>query len=147
MAETLTRIHGTGHWSKAVHEKGILSQQKSGGLYTAWLQGGLAGTWRLVTKKPWAIDVAYFQPVSRPLYLLNMAVDAHVQHRGVGRACVEHAIAAAREWPAGSLRLDAYDAAAGAGPFYAKCGFREVGRVTYRGTPLVYFEMLLQGAA
>jgi hypothetical protein len=30
--------------------------------------------------------------------------------------------------------------------FYAKCGYREVGRVTYRGTPLVYFERLLDDA-
>jgi hypothetical protein len=28
--------------------------------------------------------------------------------------------------------MEAYDAAAGAGEFYSKCGFREVGRVTYR---------------
>ena len=32
---------------------------------------------------------------------------------------------------------------AGAGSFYAKCGFREVGRVRYRTVPLIYFEMLL----
>jgi hypothetical protein len=49
----------------------------------------------------------------------------------------------ARAWPSDALRLDAYDHAAGAGPFYATCGFREVGRVTYRGVPLIYFELLL----
>jgi hypothetical protein len=31
----------------------------------------------------------------------------------------------------------------GAGPFYEKCGYRPVGRVTYRKTPLAYFELLL----
>ena len=49
----------------------------------------------------------------------------------------------ARAWPGDAIRLDAYDAAAGAGEFYAKCGFREVGRATYRGTPLIYFELML----
>lgn len=49
----------------------------------------------------------------------------------------------AQSGPADAICLDAYDAAAGAGPFYAKCGFREVGRASYRGTPLVYYEMLL----
>jgi hypothetical protein len=44
--------------------------------------------------------------------------------------------------PRYALRLDAYDADAGAGGFYAKCGFREVGRVVYRKNPLVYFELL-----
>jgi len=39
--------------------------------------------------------------------------------------------------------LDAYDTAAGAGEFYRKCGFEEVGRVIYRGTPLIYYQMLL----
>ena len=29
---------------------------------------------------------------------------------------------------------------AGAGPFYEKCGFTEMGRVTYRITPLIYYE-------
>lgn len=40
-------------------------------------------------------------------------------------------------------RLDAYDADAGAGSFYAKCGYQERERVIYRGTPLVYFELLI----
>ena len=43
----------------------------------------------------------------------------------------------------GERMLDAYDGAAGAGRFYAKCGFLEVGRKTYRGVPLVYFELML----
>jgi hypothetical protein len=34
-------------------------------------------------------------------------------------------------------------AKAGAGPFYASCGWIEVGRAKYRNTPLVYFEHLL----
>jgi len=43
----------------------------------------------------------------------------------------------------GERMLDAYDGAAGAGRFYAKCGFLEVGRKIYRGVPLVYFELML----
>jgi GNAT superfamily N-acetyltransferase len=56
---------------------------------------------------------------------------------------MEEAKAVARAWPADAIRLDAYDHEAGAGEFYRKCGFKEVGRVTYRGVPLVYFELLL----
>jgi hypothetical protein len=51
--------------------------------------------------------------------------------------------AIARAWPADAVRLDAYDAPAGAGGFYARCGYRERGRVTYRGVPLIYFEHVL----
>jgi hypothetical protein len=34
-------------------------------------------------------------------------------------------------------------AAAGAGEFYAECGYREVARVVYKKDLLVYFELLL----
>lgn len=42
-----------------------------------------------------------------------------------------------------AIRLDAYDATAGAGGFYARCGFAERGWVVHRGVPLVYFELVL----
>ncbi len=32
---------------------------------------------------------------------------------------------------------------AGSGPFYVKVGFREVGRVSCRNVPLIYFELLV----
>lgn len=105
--------------------------------------GRLLGTLRLATRKPWAIDPAYFTMVDRALYLTDMAVAPAAQRTGVGRELLEHAVEAARQWPADCIRLDAYDAPAGAGGFYARCGFREVGRVVYRKTPLIYFEKLL----
>jgi len=70
-------------------------------------------------------------------------VKALGQRTGLGRACMEAAREAAVRWPADAIRLDAYDAEAGAGGFYAKCGYREVGRVVYRNTPLVYYELRL----
>ena len=39
-----------------------------------------------------------------------------------------------------ALRFDAYDAPAGAGDFYRKCGFRQCGGIVYRGVPLLLFE-------
>ena len=73
-----------------------------------------------------------------------MAVAPSAQRTGAGRELLEHAVVAARGWPADCIRLDAYDAPAGAGEFYARCGFTEVGRVVYRKTPLIYFEKLLR---
>ena len=90
-----------------------------------------------------AIDKSYFRECTRPLYLTDMAVAPGRQRQGIGRFCVEEMKRIAREWPADAIRLDAYDAEAGAGGFYRKCGFQEVGRVTYRKTPLIYFEGLL----
>ena len=105
--------------------------------------GAIVATLRLATKKPWAIDLTYFTAVPHALYLHDMAVEAGRQRKGLGRSLVEEAKAQARAWPSQAIRLDAYDAAHGAGEFCAKCGFVEVGKATYRKTPLVYFELLL----
>ena len=75
-----------------------------------------------------------------------MAVDPDLQRRGIGRQVLEEARVIARAWPGEAIRLDAYDGALGAGPFYARCGYREVGRVTYRNVPLVYFERLISSS-
>jgi len=97
----------------------------------------------LGTRKPWAIDTRYFTACARPLYLTAMAVHPDWQRKGIGRQCLREASRIARSWPADAIRLDAFDADAGAGEFYSKCGFREVGRATYREAPLIYFEAVL----
>jgi GNAT superfamily N-acetyltransferase len=142
-ADHLTGQHGRGHWSGPTTERGVRYGIRTSRVLAAHNAGRIVGTLRLITKKPWAIDTAYFSNVERPLYLLDMAVDPCVQRQGVGRALVREALAMARSWPADAIRLDAYDGAAGAGPFYAKCGFQEVGRVSYRGVPLIYYELVL----
>lgn len=143
VAEHLTRRYGRGHWSSCVTEKGVLRGIQTSRVLLARNGSGVIATLRLATKKPWAIDPAYFVTVRRPLYLLDMAVQPSLQGQGVGRRLVEEARRIAKAWPSDAIRLDAYDAEAGAGGFYAKCAFREVGRVTYRNTPLVYYELLL----
>jgi len=65
------------------------------------------------------------------------------QGLGLGRLALVDAIKTASAWPADAIRLDAWDAVAGAGGFYVKCGFSDRGRAIYRGTPLAYFEVLL----
>lgn len=70
-----------------------------------------------------------------------MAVPPGRQGRGVGARCLVLVQRIAREWPADMIRLDAYDAPAGAGEFYRRCDFCEMGRTSYRGTPLVSVEM------
>jgi GNAT superfamily N-acetyltransferase len=143
IADDLTMRHGRGHWSGHHTERGILPGIRTSQVVVARMRQRIVGTFRLTTKKPWAIDAAYFTPVACPLYLLDMAVEPDLQRRGIGRRLLDEAVTVARRWPADAIRLDAYDAAAGAGDFYAKCGYCEVGRVTYRGVPLVYFELVL----
>ena len=143
VAEKLTSEYGKGHWSSPSSIRSVLLDLRTSSVYIAREQERVIATLRLVTKKPWAIDVKYFTPGKRPLYLTSMAVEPELQRRGIGRFCLEEVERIAREWPGDAVRLDAYDAAAGAGRFYAKCGYREVGRVIYRKVPLIYFELVL----
>jgi GNAT superfamily N-acetyltransferase len=143
-ADRLTREFGRGAWSWGTTEKGVLRDIKTSRVLLALSESRVLATLRLTTSKPWAIDPAYFTYVERPLYLVDMAVDPDVQRRGVGRFLLEQAMNTARDWPADAIRLDAFDAPAGAGPFYIRCGFTEVGRADYHGVPHIYFELLIQ---
>jgi GNAT superfamily N-acetyltransferase len=151
VAGRLTQAFGHGSWSSAPTERGVLNHLRlpkfSRILIARASDRRIVATLRLATKKPWAIDTAYFTVATRPPYLTGMAVHPDIQGRGVGRLLMKEALAVARAWPADAVRLDAFDAAAGAGPFYAKYGFREVAHVVYKENPLIYFELLLPSLA
>ena len=143
-AGALTARFGAGHWSSLVTERGAALSQRHSRVRLGRSGKRVLTVVRLATKKPWAIDVSYFTPVKRPLYLTGMAVSVAHQEQGLGRLALQDACTVARSWPADAIRLDAYDAPAGAGDFYLKCGFKERGRVVYRDDPLVYYELLLE---
>ncbi len=145
-AADLTSRFGRGHWSLAGSQKAMLRDMRHSLVLVAKTRDRLIATLRLARRKPWAIDPRYFSMSSCPLYLTTMAVQPAMQGQGIGRLCIEKAKVVAREWPSDAIRLDAYDSNAGAGDFYRKCGFREVGRVSYKDTPLVYFEMMIARA-
>jgi len=142
-SEDLTFRYGPGVWSSAMTERGALVAIRHSRVLIARRGKKIVGTLNLQTKKPWAIDVSYFTPVKRALYLVGMAVLPAMQRRGIGRTLLKEAAKQARAWPADAIRLDAFDADAGAGGFYAKCGLRETGRIIYRNTPHIYFELVL----
>jgi GNAT superfamily N-acetyltransferase len=143
VAGHLTREHGEGPWSSSASESSVRRGVTTSRVIVARDADGIAGTLRLTPRKPLSIDRTYFTRVDRPLYLVDMAVRPSMQRSGVGRGLLDEAVRVAMEWQAQALRLDAYDAAAGAGGFYAKCGFREAGRAAYRQVPLIYYERLL----
>jgi GNAT superfamily N-acetyltransferase len=139
----LTRRFGHGFWSSATTEKGLRFRMSHSRVLIARRGKSIVGTLHLQTKKPWAIDVSYFTPVTKALYLTGMAVLPKMQGKGIGRKLLGEALKQARAWPADAVPLDAFDAKAGAGDFYAKCGFREIAHVVYRKDPLSYFEFVL----
>lgn len=150
-SEDLTNRFGPGFWSSPPSERGILAKMRKPKFSRTLIARSmvarsnphLVGTLRLHTMKPWAIDTTYFTAAKQPLYLTGMAVHPNFQRKGVGRLLLREVEAIARVWPANAIRLDAFDSAAGAGPFYAKCGFREVAHVIYKKNPLIYFERIL----
>jgi GNAT superfamily N-acetyltransferase len=147
VADRLTDQFGHGPWSSGGSERGVLALLRSSSMFVVRRGGAVIATVRLASKKPWAIDRAYFSAAARPIYLTDMAVAPVEQGRGLGARCLEEARRLVAAWPGDAIRLDAYDAPAGAGEFYRKCGFREVGRATCRGTPLVYFETVIAPGA
>ena len=143
VAANLTARYGKGPWSSAGTERGVLFDLRNAAVYVATRRNQVIATLNLCTRKPWAIDRKYFSACQRPLYLVAMAVHPDWQRQGIGWQCIEEAKRLVKKWPGDAIFLDAYDAEAGAGEFYWKCGFREVGRTMYRKALLIYFEMLL----
>lgn len=147
VARELTARYGRGTWSFAAEsEAGVRADLLSSHVFIARHAGIVAATLRLSTRQPWLGAINYFTPADRPLYLTSMAVSPRLQRLGVGRQCLEDVKRVAHAWNADAIRLDAYDAPAGAGEFYRKSGYREVRRAPYNGTPLIFFELLLPSA-
>jgi GNAT superfamily N-acetyltransferase len=143
VAVDLSAKFGKGAWSSNVSDRGVLWHMRHGDVLIAREASRIVGTLALAKRKPWAIDPAYFTRVKRPLHLTSMAILPTVQRAGIGRGLMAAAEARARDGGFQSIRLDAYQGEAGAGPFYLKCGYVERGRITYRATPLIYFERVL----
>jgi len=145
-AGALLQRFGDGPWGAVFTERGTEVAMRHARFRVGVEARKIICCLRLAQKKPWAIDVSYFSPVRRALYLTNMAVAVARQGSGVGRSALDDARRITADWPAQSIRLDAWDAAAGVGGFYEACGFSPRGAVRYRGTPLRYYEWLLPQA-
>ena len=131
---------GDDRYATTISEKSVARSLKSSRILVATRRGRIVGLVSMGTKKPWAVDLKYFTAACKAVYLYNVDVDPELQRSGIGRQLVDRVKAMAKEWPVDAIRLDAYDGAAGAGPFYEKCGFKKLGHRLYRGVPLVYYE-------
>src|SRR4051794_25577240 len=109
VADDLTARYGKGHWSYQGTERGVLYDLKISRVFVETDASGIVGTFKLGTRKPWAIDVRYFTSVAKPLYLQSMAVRPELQRSGVGRLLLAEAVELAKAWPVDAIRLDAYD--------------------------------------
>jgi GNAT superfamily N-acetyltransferase len=141
VARESTAQYGRGPWSfTAESEAGVRADLLSARVMIAREAGAVVATLRLSSRSPYLQAFDFFPLDVTALYLTSMAVAPKRQRSGLGRACLEEVKRIAVAWPVGVVRLDAYDAPAGAGGFYRKCGFTEVARTPYNGTPLIFFE-------
>ncbi len=143
-ADDLTARFGPGFWSSNTTGKGVMLGMSRGKVLIASQACTIVGTLTLSSRKPWAIDTGYFTKVRAPIYLTSMAIEPTLQGQGIGRemlACTDEIV---RNWPGNAIRLDAFNADAGAGGFYVRCGYTEKGRAVFRGVPLIYYERLLE---
>lgn len=143
VSERLRLDFGDGFWVGKPTERAALCDIRNCDVYIARYRGRLIASLALQRKKPRAIDRSFLTPGRKSLFLTRMALDPRCQRQGVGWQCLDEARRIANEQKADSICLDAYDCPAGAGPFYAKCGFRELGRAVYRTSPLIYYEIVL----
>jgi GNAT superfamily N-acetyltransferase len=144
-ARDLTVRFGAGTWSFAAEtEASVRAELRTSTVLFARDAGLVVGTLRLAIKGPWTGRTDFFSPSDRPIYLTSMAVAPKRQREGIGRQLLDEARRVALSLRGDAIRLDSYDAPAGAGSFYLKCGFREVHRAEYNGTPLIWFETPLQ---
>ena len=131
---------GDDRYRTTLNEKSVARSLASSRTVVATRRGRIVATVRMETKKPWAIDLSYFTPACKAVYLHNVNVHPELQRSGIGRQLMERVKEVAQEWPVDVIRLDAYDGPSGAGPFYRKCGFKKLGRAVYRSVPLIYYE-------
>jgi GNAT superfamily N-acetyltransferase len=147
VARDMARRFGEGGWAEVPDDADVIQQVSASCVLVARNENEIVGTVRLARAKPWAIDASTFTPVTTALYVLGLAVSPHARGQGVGRRLMEAAKDTARAGEAGALWLDAYEHAAGAGPFYLKCGFRQVGRTSFREMPLAFYEWLTRSSS
>jgi GNAT superfamily N-acetyltransferase len=107
--------------------------------------GELVATLRLTDSKIGFYRSAWFgDPKSIAGYLMHMAVSPHHQGLGYGTALLREAEEVALKRGLECVRLDSYDAPAGAGSFYEKAGYTHVHSGEVHGVPLLYWEKFLQ---
>lgn len=140
VARDMTQQHGPGPWSTPASKALVLRQMRATHVLVARQAEDIVGTVRLIPARQGMFDFSAFTPAALALYVIGLAVSPHCQGEGVGRELMAAAKQVARAWPADALWLDTYAHAAGAGPFYEKCGFRRVGVGSINRASLAFYE-------
>lgn len=143
-ADHLTALHGRGHWSEVFTIATIRKHVVDKPVYLVEQARAPIATFELQTLNPnWYNKRWFANPGDPAHYLFNMAVLPASQRQGIGSSIMAEIEQMTVQDNRSALRFDAYDAAAGAGTFYEKCGYRKVHSGPFNGVALIYFEKVL----
>ena len=129
-ADGLTRRFGKGAWSDISLLNTLRRVLRGGTLFIIVTGGKVVGTFTVDT-------------VKGDFYLRSMSVQPASQRHGIGRRAMTEIETLARLRCLKAIRSDAYEADAGAGGFYLKCGYKETGHGVSNGVKLAYYEKVL----
>ena len=109
-----------------------------GELYTARVDGALAGVACINTEQsPEYADLSW-QTENKAVVIHRMAVDPEFQRHGMGKAFFRYMEETARELGLRALRLDTYSLNDRMQRLILSQGFRKVGQVRFRSRPLPF---------
>ena len=143
-AEHLTGRYGVGHWSGVSTLRTLKKHALESSIFAVESAGTMVGTFTLSEKKIGFYRKSWFaNPEDAAIYLTDMAIDPAEQRKGTGRWCMVQIESIAQSRGILEVRFDAYDAPAGAGAFYRKCGYTRVHWGSIGSTALEYYEKSL----
>jgi GNAT superfamily N-acetyltransferase len=144
VAKDLTLRYGPGHWSEVFAVATIRKHMAERPIYLVGLDGAQIATFELRADAPFWYSHSWFsEPDAPAFYLFSMAVLPEWQRHGVGASIMSQVEEMGRSEGRQAIRFDAYDAPAGAGRFYQKCGYALVHRGSFNGVALEYYEKQL----
>lgn len=143
-AADLTARFGVGAWSSVTSLRRIQQLAGRGQIYLVEEARVPVATFLLADRRPPFCRLDWFADRKAPAcYMRHFAVHPERQGRGVGRLVLAEIERLARARGAEALRFDAYRGEAGAGPFYAKCGYAHVHSGSVEGVALDFYEKRL----
>jgi GNAT superfamily N-acetyltransferase len=140
VAQDMTSRFGEGPWSVETSAADVIRQLRASQVLVARRGEDILGAVRLAVPIHHALEAISFTPVASSLYVLGLAVAPLQRGRGLGGRLIAAAKDAARARSIQALWLDTYADAAGASPFYVRCGFRQVASVHDQQWPLLFYE-------
>ena len=88
---------GDERYTTTITEKSVARNLKSSRTVVASRRGRIVGGVRIETKKPWAIDLEYFTPVRKAVYLHDVNVHPDLQRSGIGRQLLNRVTVVAKQ--------------------------------------------------